>query len=150
MKPASFDYICAANLDEALSALREHGPDARVIAGGQSLMAMLNMRLAKPALLVDIMRIPGLGEATRENGSIVVPAAVRQSAILARDDLRDELPLLAAALLFLGISELPRQQREAARWVTHTLEVLGTAAKLETNLATMASEGRGVNPLGGA
>ena len=60
MKPAPFSYLRAENLDEALSALRSHGGEARILAGGQSLVAMLNMRLAKPALLVDIMRVGAL------------------------------------------------------------------------------------------
>ena len=62
MKPAPFDYLRAGSLDEALAALAEHGSEARIIAGGQSLLPMLNMRLAKPALLVDIMGVACLGE----------------------------------------------------------------------------------------
>ncbi len=60
MKPAAFDYVRAESLDEALDVLRNECSDARVIAGGQSLMAMLNMRLAKPRVLIDIMRIEKL------------------------------------------------------------------------------------------
>ncbi|MEA2886786.1 MAG: 2-furoyl-CoA dehydrogenase binding subunit, partial [Bradyrhizobium sp.] len=60
MKPAAFDYVRADSIDEAVAVLAGEGADARVIAGGQSLMAMLNMRLARPKVLVDIMRIPAL------------------------------------------------------------------------------------------
>ncbi|MCK9914395.1 FAD binding domain-containing protein [Microbacteriaceae bacterium K1510] len=102
MKPAAFDYLRAETVDEALAALAEHGADARIIAGGQSLMPMLNMRLAKPAVLIDIMRIAGLDEVKRERNMIVVPAAVRQARLLARPDLAQEQPLLAAALPWLG------------------------------------------------
>ena len=59
MKPAPFDYLRAGSLDQALAALAEHGAEARIIAGGQSLLPMLNMRLAKPALLIDIMGVAG-------------------------------------------------------------------------------------------
>ena len=61
MKPAAFDYVSAEHLDEALDVLGQEGSDARIIAGGQSLMAMLNMRLAKPKALIDIMRLQELG-----------------------------------------------------------------------------------------
>ncbi len=102
MKPAAFDYLRAQSMDEALTALSEHGSDARVIAGGQSLLPMLNMRLAKPAVLIDIMGIAKLDEVQRERTMIVVPAAVRQARLLARPDLAREQPLLAAALPWLG------------------------------------------------
>jgi len=102
MKPARFGYIRAETTEEALMALHEHGPDARILAGGQSLMPMLNMRLAKPAMLVDIMRVQALASVVEEAGALVVPAGVRQAAVLARETLRDELPLLAAALPWVG------------------------------------------------
>jgi CO/xanthine dehydrogenase FAD-binding subunit len=54
MKPAPFDYVRPATLDEALELLARHGADARVIAGGQSLVAMMNLRIARPELLIDI------------------------------------------------------------------------------------------------
>ncbi len=102
MKPAAFDYIRAETLDEVTSALHERGADARVIAGGQSLVAMLNMRLAKPSALVDVMRVKALAETRIETNAVVVPAGVRQAATMARPDLKDEVPLLAAALPWVG------------------------------------------------
>lgn len=102
MKPAAFDYIRAESLEEALAALAEHGAAARIIAGGQSLMPMLNMRLAKPAVLIDVMGLRELAEPRREGESIVVPAGVRQADMLQRGNLREELPLLAAALPWVG------------------------------------------------
>lgn len=102
MKPAAFDYLRAQHLDEALDALRQHGGEARIIAGGQSLLPMLNMRLAKPAMLVDVMGIPGFGEIRREGETIIVPAGVRQAKLLARAELAAEQPLLAAALPWVG------------------------------------------------
>ena len=66
MKPASFDYVRAGDLGEVLEVLGEEGGNARIIAGGQSLMAMLNMRLAKPGTLIDIM---GLDELKRIEAS---------------------------------------------------------------------------------
>ena len=60
MKPARFDYVRPATLPDALDVLARHGGDAAVLAGGQSLMPMMNLRLATPAVLVDIGRIPEL------------------------------------------------------------------------------------------
>lgn len=102
MKPAPFDYVRARDLTEALEALAQHGSDARVIAGGQSLLPMLNMRLARPSVLVDIMGIDGLDQTRREGGMIVVPAGVRQAALMKLPGLATEQPLLAAALPWLG------------------------------------------------
>ncbi|VVS97470.1 FAD binding domain-containing protein [Rhizobium sp. EC-SD404] len=102
MKPAAFDYLQAATLDEALDALQEAGGDARVIAGGQSLVPMLNMRLARPAVLVDIMRIEVLQKIERSGGDILIGAGVRQAKLEAWPDLADRLPLVAMALPWLG------------------------------------------------
>ncbi|PTM42777.1 FAD binding domain-containing protein [Bosea sp. 124] len=102
MKPAAFDYIRAGDLQEALDALDRHGSDARIIAGGQSLLPMLNMRLARPSVLIDIMGIAGLDAVRRDGDAIVVPAGVRQAALMKRADLAGEQPLLAAALPWLG------------------------------------------------
>ena len=61
MKPPRFDYVRAASVEEAIEVLAEHGDDARVLAGGQSLVAMLNMRLVTPEVIVDISRVPEAG-----------------------------------------------------------------------------------------
>ena len=62
MKPRPFDYVCPDTVDEGIAVLAEHGDDARILAGGQSLLAMLNLRLADPAVLIDITRIATLDE----------------------------------------------------------------------------------------
>ncbi|MBV9117358.1 MAG: FAD binding domain-containing protein, partial [Acetobacteraceae bacterium] len=102
MKPAPFDYIRAETEDEVLAALHAHGADARIIAGGQTLVAMLSMRLARPAVLIDIMRIPTLARIADERDALVFQAAVRQQAALDRPTLAGEVPLLAAALPWVG------------------------------------------------
>jgi 2-furoyl-CoA dehydrogenase FAD binding subunit len=102
MKPAAFDYVRAEHLDEALDVLREDGGDARIIAGGQSLMAMLNMRLARPKTLIDIMRLKDLARIERKGNAITIGAGVRQAALLAWPDLRVSLPLVALALPWTG------------------------------------------------
>jgi 2-furoyl-CoA dehydrogenase FAD binding subunit len=102
MKPASFDYLRPETPEEALEALRQHGDEARILAGGQSLMVLLNMRLARPSLLVDIARLEALARCRSEDGALVVGAAVTQAALEERPSLKDEAPLVAQALPLLG------------------------------------------------
>ena len=102
MKPAAFDYLRAGAIGEVLDALAQQGGDARVLAGGQSLMAMLNMRLAKPKLLIDIMRLRELRQIERKGDAVVIGAGVRQADLLAWPDLAETLPLVALALPWVG------------------------------------------------
>jgi 2-furoyl-CoA dehydrogenase FAD binding subunit len=102
MKPAAFDYVRADHLDEALDVLGQEGSDARILAGGQSLMAMLNMRLAKPRTLIDIMRLPELGRIESKGGIVTVGAGVRQGSLLEWPDLGRSLQLVALALPWTG------------------------------------------------
>jgi 2-furoyl-CoA dehydrogenase FAD binding subunit len=102
MKPAAFDYVRAEHLDEALDVLDREGSDARIIAGGQSLMPMLNMRLAKPKTLIDVMRLGELARIERRDGAITVGAGVRQASLLDWPDLGESLRLAALALPWTG------------------------------------------------
>jgi 2-furoyl-CoA dehydrogenase FAD binding subunit len=102
MKPRPFDYARPDTIDEALAILAEHGDDARVLAGGQTLLAMLNLRVLEPAVLVDITRIPELDVIREVDGRIEVGAAVTQNRLLAWPALAQKLPLLAATLPFVG------------------------------------------------
>jgi 2-furoyl-CoA dehydrogenase FAD binding subunit len=99
MKPAPFDYLRAMTTQDALDALAQNGEDARVLAGGQSLMAVLNMRLAQPRMLVDISRTDELNAVRVDNeaGRLIVGAAATQGSVEWRASLRDEVPLLATA-----------------------------------------------------
>jgi 2-furoyl-CoA dehydrogenase FAD binding subunit len=102
MKPAAFNYVRAESLEEALEVLRREGSDARVIAGGQSLMPMLNMRLAKPKTLIDIMRLPALARVDWKAGNVTIGAGVRQATLLDWAELPRALPLAALALPWTG------------------------------------------------
>ena len=102
MKPRPFDYVRPDTVDEAVALLAEHGDEARILAGGQSLMAMMNLRLADPAMLIDIARIKELDGIRDLGDTIEVGAAVTQNKLLAWPDLKKKLPLLAAALPFVG------------------------------------------------
>ena len=102
MKPAEFDYLRAESPDEALDALARHGEDARVLAGGQSLMAMLNMRLARQQVLVDIGRIEAWRYVRADGSMIEVGAGATQAELLAWPDLAAKAPLVAQALPHVG------------------------------------------------
>jgi 2-furoyl-CoA dehydrogenase FAD binding subunit len=102
MKPRPFDYLRPDTIDEALAALAEYGDEARVLAGGQSLVPMLNLRLIEASALIDIARIAAL-DAIRDLGkTIEIGAAVTQNKLLAWPALKQKLPLLAAALPYVG------------------------------------------------
>jgi len=102
MKPAPFSYVRAESLDHAVEVLREHGDEAKALAGGQSLVPALNMRLARPSVVVDLNRLTGLDAIGADNGSISVGALARQSSVLRADLVREQCPLLAEALGFVG------------------------------------------------
>jgi 2-furoyl-CoA dehydrogenase FAD binding subunit len=102
MKPARFDYVRADTLGQAHAVLAEEGSDASVIAGGQTLVPMLSMRMARPKVLLDIMHLDALSAITIEGEMICVGAAVRQAALLDWPELADRLPLLALALPWVG------------------------------------------------
>ena len=97
MKPPAFDYVRAESLAEALAALAEGGPDAKPIAGGQSLVPALNLRLVRPSLLVDLNRA-GL-DGVSANGMLRVGATTRQAALGGDDRVH---PLVRSALPFVG------------------------------------------------
>jgi xanthine dehydrogenase iron-sulfur cluster and FAD-binding subunit A len=103
LKPAPFEYCRAANLDEACALLRTNDADeARVIAGGQTLVPLMAMRLARPKRLIDIARIPELSFVRKEDRAIAIGATTRQH-VLEHDPLvRAEVPLLAAVMPHVG------------------------------------------------
>ena len=102
MKPRPFDYVRPDTVDEVLGLLAEHGDDARILAGGQSLVPMLNLRLIDAAVLIDISRIAELDTIRVDRGALEVGAAVTQNKLLAWPDLARDFALLAAGLPFVG------------------------------------------------
>jgi carbon-monoxide dehydrogenase medium subunit len=101
VKPAPFAYAKARTLDHAIELLGG-GDDARLLAGGQSLIATLNMRLSHPALLVDINGIGGLDGIIRKNGHIEIGALVRHAQAERSSDIAREAPLIALAMPHIG------------------------------------------------
>lgn len=99
MKPGRFSYHAPASVAEALDLLDEHGGEAKVLAGGQSLMPLLAFRMAGPEHLIDINRLPGLDAVERTASGWHVPALVRQRTVERSPELAREVPLLRQALL---------------------------------------------------
>ena len=98
MKPPVFDYIAATSIDSAVAALAEAGGEAKVLAGGQSLMPMLNFRLLRPSILVDINRIPGLGFIEETPDSIRIGALTRHFALETSPLVARHFPVLSCAM----------------------------------------------------
>jgi aerobic carbon-monoxide dehydrogenase medium subunit len=94
MIPAAFDYHSPATLDEALALLARHGDKAKILAGGQSLLPMLKLRLAQVGVLVDIGRVPGLEYIKEEGGVLKIGAGTRESALERSDLIRSKFPIL--------------------------------------------------------
>ena len=103
MKPPRFDYHAPKSVDEALALLERYGGDAKLLAGGQSLMPLLNFRLSRPAAIVDLNRIPSLAYINEATGQVRFGAMTRQRTIEFSPVVKERLPLL----------------REATRWVGH-------------------------------
>lgn len=149
MKPPAFDYFAAAGRDEALDMLAQYGPDARLLAGGQSLMAMLNMRLLSPEVVVDISRARDLTGLSIDDdqATLRVEAAVTQAQLARYPGLAGRCPLLARMLPYVG-----HYQTRARGTVCGSLCHADPSSELPLALAVLdatveLSSGRGVRRL---
>lgn len=106
MKPPLFDYHDPRGVDQALALLAEHGEDAKVLAGGQSLVPLLNFRLAYPGHLIDIGRVPALSYIRREGGVLRIGAMTRQATLEASPLVARDWPLLTEALGFVAHAQI--------------------------------------------
>jgi len=102
MKPVRFEYYDPRSLQEALEILDAHQDDGKVLAGGQSLMPLLNMRLARPKVVVDINRIENLNYVRAANGVIVIGANARQRALHDQPLVAERIPLLREAAYYIA------------------------------------------------
>jgi carbon-monoxide dehydrogenase medium subunit len=98
MIPAKFDYVAPSSVEEALSALSEHGDDAKIIAGGQSLLPVLRMRLNAPEVIIDLGGIDSLRGISDDGDTITIGAMAPYSEILANDSVKNSLGLLHKAI----------------------------------------------------
>ena len=102
MKPAPFDYVAPTTIEEACAALAEAGGGATVLAGGQTLMPLLNLRMSQPFILVDINNIADLKGIARADGGTRVGAMTRQCEAIASETLQRDLPVLVQAVSHVG------------------------------------------------
>jgi aerobic carbon-monoxide dehydrogenase medium subunit len=98
VKAPRFSYVRAENLKQVLQLLAEHGDDARILAGGQSLMPVLNMRLAQPKLVIDINRLDALKGISLQGGVVRIGALTRHVEVMNSDIVARHLPLIAEAM----------------------------------------------------
>jgi carbon-monoxide dehydrogenase medium subunit len=101
MKPPPFDYHAPDTADEAVSILQEAGGDGKVLAGGQSLLPLMNLRLARPSVLVDLRRVAGLDGITA-NGEVRVGAMARHGQVQRSPELASGVPMLTEAMRYVG------------------------------------------------
>ena len=102
MKPAPFDYVAPATVDEACSVLADAGGGAAVLAGGQTLVPLLNLRMSQPFIIVDINRIAALKGIERAEGCTRIGAMTRQCEVIGSETLARDLPVLVEAVKHVG------------------------------------------------
>jgi CO/xanthine dehydrogenase FAD-binding subunit len=106
LKPADFQYHRPRKIEEALAQLQELGDEGKILAGGQSLMPLMNFRLAQPAHIIDINFIDGMDYTRSDKGVLKIGCLARQSRLLANPIVRERCPLLAQALTYVGYEQI--------------------------------------------
>ncbi len=106
MKPATFDYFAPSTVAEAVDLLQQHGDKAKILAGGQSLVPMMNFRVARPEVLIDINRIKKIAYIREEGDELAIGALTRQRDVELSPLVREKCPILADALSFVGHSPI--------------------------------------------
>ncbi|TAM60015.1 xanthine dehydrogenase family protein subunit M [bacterium] len=102
MIPASFDYVAASSVEQAIALLEQHGDDAKLLAGGHSLLPMMKLRLARPGVLVDLGRLPGLRGVTRAARGLEIGALTTHAEVAASAEVAAFAPVLAEAAAAVG------------------------------------------------
>ncbi len=144
MKPAPFDYARPSTLSEAIALLARHGDEAKVIAGGQSLMPMLAFRVAAPRLLVDIARIPGLDRIAISDSGVSLGALVRWRDIERHPQLAAAHPLLVAAVREIAHYQI-RNRGTVGGSLAHAdpaAEMPGVVVACDADILVIGSRGR--------
>ena len=135
MKPAKFDYHAPATLDQAIALLQEYNGEARLLAGGQSLLPMMNFRLVTPAALVDLNRIPDLAYIRFDNGMVRIGAMTRHRTVEFSPVIAQRLPLLAEVIRL--VAHLPIRSRGT---IGGSLALADPAAELPMLLQALEGE----------
>jgi CO/xanthine dehydrogenase FAD-binding subunit len=143
MKPAKFDYYDPRSLEEALALLDRHPDDAKVLAGGQSLMPLLNMRLARPNIVVDINRIKELNYVRASDGGIVIGALARQRALQTEQLIAERLPILQEGAYYIAHPQI-RSRGTICGSIAHAdpaAELPALALALEAEMTLSSAKG---------
>src|SRR5437667_6777917 len=146
MKPPRFEYLAPASLDEALAILAEHGDEAKVLAGGQSLVPLLSFRLVRPGYLVDLNEIPGLAYIRQDDGGVAIGALTRQRAVETSALVRERVPLLADAMPHIGHAQI-RNRGTIGGSLAHAdpaAELPAVVAALDERLVVRSARGERV------
>jgi carbon-monoxide dehydrogenase medium subunit len=144
MKPAPFAYHAPDQLDELLALLGDREHEVRLLAGGQSLVPMMNFRLAAPEVLVDLRRVPGIGYVrTSEDGWLAVGAGTRQSELLRDGAVRSGWPLLVEGAAHIGHPQIRNRGTVCGSLAHHdpTAELPALAVALDARMVLVSSEG---------
>ncbi|HEV7536861.1 MAG TPA: xanthine dehydrogenase family protein subunit M [Acidimicrobiia bacterium] len=142
MLPPAFDYVRAASVDEAVSLLAEHGDDAKLLAGGHSLLPLMKLRLASPAVLVDVGRIGDLSFVRNGGDHVAVGALTRHHDVERNPLLRAEVPLLAHVAGLVGDPQV-RHRGTLGGSVAHGDPASDLPAALLALDATLVARGPG-------
>jgi CO/xanthine dehydrogenase FAD-binding subunit len=144
MKPAPFEYVAPRSLSEALAALAASDDDAKVLAGGQSLLPLLNFRLAHPSRLIDLNRVPELAYITPRDGGLAIGAMTRDVAIERERRIQATQPLLAEAIAWVGHPAI-RARGTVGGSLAHAdpaAELPAVAVCLDAQLSVASQRGR--------
>jgi carbon-monoxide dehydrogenase medium subunit len=150
MKPAPFEYVAPASVEEAVAHLGRHGDAAKVLAGGQSLVPMLNMRLVRPGVLVSLRRLRALDYVAVEDGRTRIGSMTRQRVVEHDPGVRDACPVLGEALALVGHPVI-RNQGTVGGSVAHAdpaAELPGVLVALDGAVTLVSTRGRRTVPAG--
>ncbi|MEX0427108.1 xanthine dehydrogenase family protein subunit M [Nocardioides sp. DS6] len=142
MIPAAFDYVKADTLDHAVQLLAEHGEDAKVIAGGHSLLPMMKLRLAFPTVLIDIRRAADASYVRVEGEEVAIGALTRHADLVASDVLAAEAPLLAEVAAHVGDPQV-RHRGTIGGSVAHSDPAADLPSAVLASDATLVLQGPG-------
>jgi carbon-monoxide dehydrogenase medium subunit len=142
MIPAAFDYHRASSVDEAVALLSEHGDDAKLLAGGHSLLPLMRLRLAVPDVLVDIGRVDGLSGIHVADGQLHIGALARHHDVATSEAVRDAVPLLSAVTGQIGDPQV-RHRGTVGGSIAHGDPASDLPAALLALRATLTARGPG-------
>lgn len=144
MKPAPFKYAAPESVAETLALLRTNGQDGKLLAGGQSLVPLLNMRLARPSVIIDLNAVSELSYIKEDNGEVVIGAMTRQRDAELSQIVRHKLPLLAEALGYVGHPQI-RNRGTIGGSIAHadpSAELPAVASALRATMVVRGLKGR--------